>query len=195
MDEKVHIRKDVLKKRDAIDIHDRKAKDSLIKERLFSLPEFQQAGIVFFFASFRSEVATLKLMEEASTLGKRIVLPRVDKKVRGLRLYEIKGLSELSPGCLGIPEPDVPDEREMDINDVDFVVMPGVAFDFKGNRIGYGAGFYDKLLSGLKRQIPLIAIAYEEQIVDSVSSEPHDIKVHKIVTDKKIIYCAGDTAV
>lgn len=195
MDEKSRIRKDILKNRDAIDILARRAKDSAIKERLFFLPEFQEAGIVFFFASFRSEVATLNLMEEAFTLGKRIALPRVDKKIKGLRLFEIKGLSELSPGCMGIPEPYVPEEREMDINNVDLVVMPGVAFDSKGNRIGYGAGFYDKLLSGLKRRIPLIAIAYEEQIVDSVPSEPHDIKVHKIVTDKKIIDCTWNTAV
>ena len=65
----------------------------------------------------------------------------------------------------------------------------GVAFDQKGNRIGYGAGFYDKLLSGLNKQIPLIAITYEEQVLASVPSEPHDIKVHRIVTDKKLLDC------
>lgn len=190
MVEKALIRKETLQKRDAIDSAARKAKDLLIKDRLFSLPEIHKAGIIFFFASFRSEVSTFPMMEEAYRLGKRIVLPRVDRKIKGLALYEVKGLSELSPGCMDIPEPNVPEERRMDINGVDVIIMPGVAFDQNGNRIGYGAGFYDKLLSGLKKQTPLIAITYEEQVLDSVPSEPHDIKVHKIVTDKRALECS-----
>lgn len=187
MDNKPRIRKETLEKRDAIDIQSRKEKDLIIKQSLFALPEFQSANVIFYFASFRSEVSTLKQIREILGLGKRIVLPAVDKKAKGLRLYEIKDLSELSPGVMGILEPNVPEHREIDINSVDFVVMPGVAFDSRCNRIGYGAGFYDKLLSGLRKQIPLVAIAYEEQIVDAIPSEPHDIRVHKIVTDKRII--------
>lgn len=192
MVEKALIRKEILQKRDAIGSTARKAKDILIKARLFSLPEIHQAGIIFFFASFRSEVSTFPMIEEAFRLGKRIVLPRVDRKIKGLALYEVKGLSELSPGCMDIPEPDVSEERRTDINRVDIVIMPGVAFDQKGNRLGYGAGFYDKLLSGLKRQIPLIAITYEEQVLTSVPSEPHDIRVHRIVTDKRALDCSRD---
>lgn len=189
MVEKTLIRKEALKKRDAIDSTLREAKDILIKDRLFSLPEIHQAGVIFFFASFKSEVSTFPMIEEAYRLGKRIVFPKVDRKLKGLVLYEVKGLSELAPGCMDIPEPDVSEERRMDINDVDIVIMPGVAFDKKGNRIGYGAGFYDKLLSALKKQIPLIAITYEEQVLASLPSEPHDIKVHRIVTDKRLIEC------
>lgn len=190
MGEKALIRKELLQKRDVIGSGSRKAKDILIKDRLFSLPEIHQAGIIFFFASFRSEVSTFPMIEEAYRLGKRIVLPRVDRKIKGLALYEVKGLSELSPGCMDIPEPGVSEERRMDINGVDVIIMPGVAFDQKGNRIGYGAGFYDKLLSGLTKQTPLIAITYEEQVLTTVPSEPHDIKVHRIVTDKRLIECS-----
>lgn len=190
MVEKALIRKEALKKRDAIGGDIREAKDILIKDRLFSLPEIHQAGIIFFFASFKSEVSTFPMIEEAYRLGKRIVLPRVDRKIKGLTLYEVKKLSELSPGCMEIPEPNLPEERRMDINDVDLIIMPGVAFDPKGNRVGYGAGFYDKLLSGLTKQTPLIAITYEEQVLASVPSEPHDIKVHKIVTDKRLLECS-----
>ncbi len=189
MDDKALIRKEVLRKRDEINIRSRKGKALLIKQKLFSLPEFQSANIIFYFASFGSEVSTLKQIKEVLGLGKRVVLPAVDKKAKGLRLYEIKDLSELSPGVMGILEPSLRENRETDINSVDFVVMPGVAFDSGCNRIGYGAGYYDKLLSGLKKQIPLVAIAYEEQIVGSIPSEPHDIKVHRIITDKKIIKC------
>lgn len=189
MDEKTRIRRDILKKRGSIDIRSREAKDTLIKERLFSISEFIRAKAIFFFASFRSEVSTLPLIEEAFRLGKRVVLPLVNNKARELRLYEIKDLSEVSPGFMGIPEPDVPQGRETDVNDVDLIIMPGAAFDHIGNRLGYGAGYYDKLLSGLKRKIPLLALAYEEQIADLIPSEPHDIKVDMIVTDAETIYC------
>lgn len=189
MNDKACIRKEILRKRDAIDPSVRRAKDSRIKEKIFSLPEFQQSNIIFYFASFRSEVNTISQIKETLNLGKRVVVPKVDNKAKELRLYEIRGLSELSPGCMGIPEPDVSEDRRLEINDVDIVIMPGAAFDTRGNRIGYGAGFYDKLLSGLNKKIPLIAIAYEEQIVDPIPSEPHDIKVHKVVTDARVIEC------
>lgn len=189
LDEKTRIRQGILRKRDAIDILSRKARDVLIKERLVSILEFIHAKVIFFFASFRSEVSTLPLIEESFHLGKRVVLPLVNNEAKKLRLYEIEDLSEVSPGFMGIPEPDVSGERRMDINNIDLVIMPGVAFDLMGNRLGYGAGYYDKLLSRLKRHIPLIALAYEEQIVESLPSEPHDIKVHKIVTDRRVIDC------
>lgn len=187
MNDKRLIRKEILIKRDSIDHEKRLEKDKLIIEMVLSLPYFERAQTVFYFASFRSEVSTLPQIEEAIKRGKRIVLPKVDDINRRLRLFEIQNTGEIKPGFMGIPEPDVPPERERDINDVDLVIMPGVAFDTNGNRLGYGAGYYDKLLSGLKKDIPLIAIAYEEQIVDSLPAESHDIRVDMIVTDKRII--------
>lgn len=189
MKDKSRIRQDVLRKRDSLDPDTRRAKDSLIKENLFSLKEFLQAPILFFFASFRSEVSTLPQIAEALNRGKRVVLPSVDPLNKELRLYEIKGLSELSTGYMGIPEPAVAEERERDINDVTLVIMPGAAFDSKGNRLGYGGGYYDRLLTRLRRKIPLVALAYEEQLLDSLPAEPHDIKVHIIVTDQNVIRC------
>jgi len=189
LEDKSRIRQDVLRKRDSLDPNTRKAKDSLIKERLFSLSEFQQAPIVFLFASFRSEVSTFPQIEEALALGKRVILPSVDSLNKELRLYEIKELSELSTGYMGIPEPAVAEERERDINDVTLVIMPGAAFDPRGNRLGYGGGYYDRLLSRLRRKIPLIALAYEEQLVDSLPTGPQDVRVHMIVTDRRVIRC------
>lgn len=195
MIDKAGIRLATLKKRDGLDIQTRTAKDILIKEKLFSLPDFQKAEVVFYFASFRSEVNTLGQIKEVLALNKRVILPRVaklDNKTKGLKLYEIKGMADVSPGCMGILEPNTVEERLRSINDVDFVVMPGVAFDSRCNRLGYGAGYYDKLLSGLKKQIPLVALAYEEQIVEAVPVEAHDVKIHKILTDKRTISCGPD---
>lgn len=195
MIDKVAIRQATLKKRDSLDIQTRAAKDLLIKEKLFSLPDFQKAEVVFYFASFRSEVNTLWQIKEALALNKKVILPRVaklDDKVKGLKLYEIRDMADVSPGCMGILEPKPAEERLRNINDVDFVVMPGVAFDSRCNRLGYGAGYYDKLLSGIKKQIPLVAIAYEEQIVEAVPVEAHDVKIHKILTDERTISCGPD---
>lgn len=189
MNQKAVIRAETLNKRDSLDPEARRKKDLLIEEKILSLPEFNQAQVIFFFASFRSEVSTFKLIEETLSLGKNVLLPLVDTENKELRLFEIKDLNELSPGYMGIPEPAVPEGRERDINDVQMVVMPGAAFDISGNRLGYGAGYYDKLLSRLRRKVPFVALAYEDQIVDSIPSEAHDVCVQIIVTDKRIIRC------
>jgi 5-formyltetrahydrofolate cyclo-ligase len=189
LDEKAIVRQEILKKRDTLDSRIRRRKDLLIKERLFSLTEFRQAEIILHFASFRSEVSTLPQIEEALRLGKRIFLPRVDRNLKRLDLYEVMDIMEISPGYLGIPEPDLPKERQRGVNDADLVITPGAAFDPRGHRLGYGGGYYDRLLSELEQGIPLIAVAYEEQVLTSVPFEAHDVRVHMIVTDERVIDC------
>lgn len=185
---KAPIRKKHLGKRDAIPPEVRSVKNRLILDRLLGLDEIRNAGIIFLFASFRSEVDTFGMIRQLLGDGKKIVLPVVDRESRRLTLYEIKELDELSAGYMGIPEPSVrTSERLADINEVDAAVLPGAAFDPEGNRIGYGGGYYDILLSGLKKKIPVIAVAYEEQVADTIPSEPHDIKVDLIVTDRRTI--------
>ncbi|MFZ6017658.1 MAG: 5-formyltetrahydrofolate cyclo-ligase [Nitrospirota bacterium] len=181
------IREEVLRKRDEIPPDIKKVKDTLIKQRLFTLPEFIDAKTVFFYASFRSEVETLSMIKESLEMGKRVALPKVDRGGHRLRLYEIKNINELSPGYMGIPEPSLPDERLVNLNDIDLVIVPGVGFDYSGSRLGYGAGYYDILLSGSKKKIPIIAPAYEEQLIDSIPSEMQDVRVDMIVTDKQVI--------
>jgi 5-formyltetrahydrofolate cyclo-ligase len=181
------IREEVLRKRDKIPQEVRSAKNSLIKEKIFSLPEFISSHTVLFYASFRSEVETSKMIRESIGSGKRVLLPKVDREAKRLRLYEIKDISELSSGYMGIPEPSLTDERMVSPEDVDLVVIPGLGYDYSGNRLGYGAGYYDRLLSETKKKLIVIAPAYEEQIVDMIPAEEHDMKVDIIVTDKRIL--------
>jgi 5-formyltetrahydrofolate cyclo-ligase len=181
------LRKKVLEKRGSILPSEKKQKDVLIMRRLFNLQEFKKAKAILFYASFRTEVTTINMIEESLKMGKTVLLPKVDKVRHRLRLYEIKYLKELSPGHMGIPEPFLPDTRLKEINDVDLVIIPGVGFDYSGNRLGYGAGYYDILLSDRKRNTPLVALAYNEQILDSIPSEMHDVKVDVIVTDELVI--------
>ncbi len=188
MPAKTELRRELLSRRDNIPPEVRKAKNRMVRDRILSLDEFRNAGIIFLFASFRTEVDTEELIKASLLSGKRVILPKVDKENHELLFYEIKEFGELTVGYMGIPEPPL-QEKRMTINDADLVIIPGAGFDASGNRIGYGGGYYDRLLSGLQKDIPVIAPAYEEQVVDSIPSEPHDIRVSLIVTDRRLIRC------
>lgn len=122
------------------------------------------------------------MIRRALASGKRVVLPKV--KGKELELFEIRNLdSDVSPGAWGIPEPR--GSALVRLDELDVIIVPGAAFDARGNRLGYGAGFYDKLLSAFKKLT--IAVAFEEQIVPKVPADPHDVPVQKIVTEKRII--------
>ncbi|MCX8031365.1 MAG: 5-formyltetrahydrofolate cyclo-ligase [Thermodesulfovibrionales bacterium] len=183
--DKRQIRRQVLKQRDSISDEEKKFKDRSIKTSLFSQPEFKEAKKILFYASYKSEVDTFSLIEEAFLLKKTVLLPKVNTETNNLDIYEIKDLKELKMGYQSIPEPYLPESRIVEIKDIDLIIVPGVAFDIQSNRLGYGKGFYDKLLN--EKLCPAIALAYEEQVVESVPTEPHDIKMDKIITDKRVI--------
>lgn len=179
---KKELRKKVLAARDKLLPRQRAAKSREIEERLFSLPEFKAARTVMFFASFRSEVDTGPMIRRALTFGKRVVLPKVTGAE--LALHEIADFdNDVAPGAWGIPEPD--ESRPVMLDELDMIIVPGAAFDEQGNRLGYGAGFYDKLLPVFRKTT--VALAFELQIVPSVPAEIHDIPIQKIVTDRRVI--------
>ncbi len=194
---KQNIRETLLRKRDGIKPSDREAKEKAIREKLFALNEFKKAKSILFYASFRSEVDTIQPIRYALDLGKKVALPLVDRKNRLLKIYEIRSVSELKPGYMAIPEPSFTENREIALKNIDMAIVPGAGFDVNGNRLGYGAGYYDKLLSGISKEEPyprppttvpfIIALAFEEQITEKIPSEPHDVKVDMIVTDKRLI--------
>ncbi len=189
MEDKQTLRRALLSRRDAIPPEVRRVKNRLIQENLTALEEYRRARVIFVFASFRSEVDTFGIMDRARADGKSVVLPRVDRDSRTLALFSVPASSGLRPGFMGIPEPDADAEQRTEIADVDLVVIPGACYDEAGNRLGYGGGYYDRLLSGLGESIPIIAPAYEELIIEKVPAEPHDIRVHAIVTDRRVIRC------
>lgn len=185
---KALLRKELLSKRDALSKKDIESKSSLIKKRLFGLREFKEAKFILFYASFRSEVKTEKMIKEAIKSGKRIALPVVSKKRDRLLISELKDYDkELAPGYFNIPEQREKYHRLKFLNEVDLVILPGVGFDEYGNRLGYGGGFYDRLLSETDHNITLIGLAFEVQITPKIQKSPHDIRVNKIVTEKRVI--------
>jgi 5-formyltetrahydrofolate cyclo-ligase len=187
--EKHASRKEVLSRRDAISPTTRREKSGRITERLLSIGEFRAVHTVLSYASFRSEVDTFGIIRHCIEHGVRVVLPRVDRATRTLRLYEIESLDDLSSGYWGIPEPHVPEARRRNVREMDLVIVPGAAFDEECNRLGYGGGYYDRLLSD--RTAPAVALAFEEQLLPQLPAEPHDIRMDAIITDMRTVRCHG----
>ena len=179
---KTSLRKQVAELRDGLSQEVRESKSREIGKRLYALPEFRAAGAILFFASFRSEVDTVTMIRHVLAAGKRVFLPKV--KGRELALFEILDFDkDTAPGAWAIPEPR--ETKPVTIHEVDLMIVPGLAFDENGNRLGYGAGFYDRILPTYRRMT--VALAFEEQIVPDVPVSIHDIPVKKIVTEKRII--------
>ena len=186
---KTLLRKNILSRRDSITPGTRAEKDGKIRERLLALPVFKKAHTVLFYASFRGEVDTFELMRYFLSKGGTAILPRVNDDRKGMTLFEIKSPAELAPGYFGVPEPPVSADLVGDKAAPDLIIVPGVAFDGECNRLGYGKGFYDKLLR--QKGCAAVALAYEEQIAAAVPHEPHDVRMDMIITDKGIIERRG----
>ena len=196
---KKRLREKLLKRRDSIPPEQKALQETSIEKRLFELDNFKKANSILMYVSFRSEVSTRKFLDDIHKMGKKLILPLVDARHKVLKLYEVKDNSELAPGYMGIPEPDVRENRRVTIKDIDLVVIPGTGFDIQGNRLGYGGGYYDRLLGLESKQlaevehIPTVALAFEEQIGEEIPAEPHDIQVDMIITDKRLIRCTKQT--
>ncbi|MFZ3091494.1 MAG: 5-formyltetrahydrofolate cyclo-ligase [Nitrospirota bacterium] len=187
-EKKKKLRKEIIARRDSLSDLERDAASKRIRESLFGLSEFKNAKSVHFFISFGSEVITTGMIRDAIKMGKKVVVPFIDRDKKMLRLSELRDFDkELESGYWGIQEPKKECMREVVIDDVELMVMPGVAFDGKGHRLGYGMAFYDKLIAGRKVTMPLVAITFDMQVVDDVPVAGHDVLIDKIVTEKRVI--------
>jgi 5-formyltetrahydrofolate cyclo-ligase len=190
MDEKRGLRKEVLTRRDRLGWHEVAAFSRRIGQSLFALPEYERAGTVMYFLNFGKEVATLELVPQSLAQGKRVVAPKTVHAQRRMILSEIIDVREdLAPGLWNIPEPKEEKLRPVEAGEIDFVVVPGVAFDVRGNRLGYGGGYYDRFFAGLRAGVPLVALTFEVQMLDRVPVEPWDRRVDIIITEERVIDC------
>ena len=161
---------------------DRLRKSILIAERLFRLPEFKHACNVLLYSSIKCEVETATIIEIALQ-SKRVALPVV--KGHDIFASEITATTFLHSGKFNILEPVK--HKALPPGEIDVVVIPGIAFDAKGNRVGYGHGYYDKFLA--KTKAFKVALAYDLQLVPAIPADPHDIPVDVIVTETRTIRC------
>ncbi|MDZ4203052.1 MAG: 5-formyltetrahydrofolate cyclo-ligase [Gallionella sp.] len=185
------LRNDIRAARDALPAAIRAAHSAVITERILRLPEYRQARTVLGYMNFGAEFASECWVARVLAEGKRLLLPRVNRHANHLDLYWVSDTkTQLEPGVWGIREPIAARcERLEKLNEVEFALLPGLAFTRDGARLGYGGGFYDKLLARMTHCPPLVAAAFELQIVDQLPQEATDIKVERIVTERETIIC------
>ena len=185
MDKKI-VRKEVLHTRNNMSNELRKLKDKLIYDLFTNSDLYKKAKDIFIYVSFGSEVSTHEIINKALRDKKNIYVPKTDINKKEMIAVKIHSFTELNVDNYGILEP-ISVDKEKIASDFDTIVMPGVAFDKEGNRIGYGGGYYDKYLEKNIFKAKKIALAYEEQILEKIETDYHDIKVDFIINTKKII--------
>lgn len=181
-DEKNLIRKQMKQLRADMTRTERFEKSMRIFEQLITVPEFKRADRIYTYVSMDNEIDTIMLIDYSLSLEKRVFVPRVSG--RDMEFYEISDISELSPGYMGIYEPDI-NGKEPDYSRTGFMCMPGLAFDRSYNRIGYGGGFYDRYLS-VENKLYKAALAYEAQLLESIPAQDGDVRPDMIVTEESI---------
>lgn len=167
-------------------------KDELSRQivrKFLDLPEYQAAKTVLFYLDVRSEVRTRHNLDDALASGKKIVVPYcVEGEV--LELFHLEVVDELSVGMYRILEPKAElrslKEKQVPVEEIDLIMVPGVAFDRRGGRTGHGKGYYDKLLEHARPETPLAALAFECQMFPEIPMQPHDVFMDRVITEKEI---------
>lgn len=147
-------------------------------------PEFTRAQTLMIYLATPGEVDTSEIAFAAWSRGKRVAAPWVAWEQKRMIPMEIRSLGELREGLLGVPQP--PEESPVSIAEIDLLILPGLAFDAHGNRLGRGRGFFDRFLAHREFRAVKCALAFEEQFVEAVPADAHDQRVDLLVTDAAV---------
>lgn len=178
------LRQAILAARKSLPSQDRCISAELAQRNLLDHPAYERASTLALYLAVRGETDTQLIAESCLEDGKKLLFPSVcgDRMV----FRRIASLAELIPGPFGIPEPPST-AREMEASDVDMVVVPGVAFDTCGRRLGYGRGYYDRLLHPWEGEGRFFGLCYDFQVVEKIVDEPHDVLMDWVITDRRVI--------
>lgn len=193
-------RKDLLRKQAHQNRNAQENKDELSRRivgAFMALPEYAVAETVMFYIDVRSEVRTRHDLEPALQSGKVIVVPWCNADGE-LELFRLESPDELEVGMYRILEPKAElrhrPEKQVNVESLDLIMVPGVGFDRRGARMGHGKGYYDKLLQHARRDTPLVALAFECQLFDEIPVAPHDVFMDRIITEDHVYPGLGRTA-
>jgi 5-formyltetrahydrofolate cyclo-ligase len=184
--DKASLRGEILAKRMGVPKETRELWDRHILDRLLLLEAVKQADTILLYLSFRAEVGTDGIFHWGFQEGKRMAAPVTSVASRTLWPVEIRSLKEVTTGAYGIREPLWREERVIPVEEIDLVLLPGVAFDRHGGRLGYGGGYYDRFLPRLRPDAVKIGLAYDLQVVGRVPLEPHDVRLDAVVTESGV---------
>jgi 5-formyltetrahydrofolate cyclo-ligase len=158
---------------------DRNRKSGIVRNKLLRTQVFKKAKNVMFYIAFGGEVETADMIKEAKRLGKRVSVPVCKDRRITLRPCILDENAKLQKGPYGVCEPST--RRFVQPGDLDLVIVPGLAFDKKGNRLGRGKGCYDRFLKILPKEIPAIGLAFDFQILPALPVKTHDINIHRVI--------------
>ena len=183
---KVELRKGAAGARSALGFQNVLAMSAEIEHKLESLEEFKKSKVIATYVSMREEVQTEHIIMNALNAGKRVLVPMVVPSNKHLVFSEIHAISELAVGHFGIKEPKPEFIRPVDLSEAKVIVVPIVAWDERGFRIGNGGGYFDKALAPLKENLT-VGVAFEAQRVDKIPEEKHDVPLRMIITESRIL--------
>lgn len=177
------VRAEMIKRRAALPEDASRQLSAQSQARLIALPEFDEASVIALYCPTRAEVLTEELFVTARQSGKTVVFPRISGPV--MEFVAVDDLDTLSPCCYGICEPV--SGHVVALAEIDLIVLPGVAFDRCGVRLGYGKGYYDRILAEREERTTLVGLAYDFQIVNELPAEPHDVLLDVVVTENHLL--------
>ena len=162
---------------------DRRRRSEAIRRKVFRLTAFRRARTVCCYVALPYEVQTWRMIEEMLSKGKRVVVPVMQPRTKRLRISEVQDpASELSRGAFGVWEPVPKAYRPVRVRDVDLVLVPGLAFDRRGHRLGHGHGYFDRFLARVPKTTPTVGLAFRFQLLDRLPIAAHDHAVSTILT-------------
>jgi 5-formyltetrahydrofolate cyclo-ligase len=176
------IRKEVLEKRDMLTKVQVEKLSSEIHSNVLQWDKFINASTIMIYSNYKNEVITKGIIDDCFKINKRVVLPKSLKESHNILPCLVSSFEELIPGVYGIFEPD--GSKTIEKNEIDLVIVPGIAFDMNGNRVGHGAGYYDRFLNsydGIKA-----GLCYDFQVVENAWPNEMDIKMDYLITEMGI---------
>ncbi len=188
-EKKREIRKEVSERLSSLSSDEISKRYEAIATRLFEFANFLESRVIFLYYSRKGEVFSQKILKRCLESNKIVVLPTLDPARHRMKLLKVDHLSkDLILGPAGIPQPDPARCKPVPIDRVDIAIVPGIAFDEKGGRVGTGEGYYDRLIPRLPVTTRKVALSLEAQILPQVPMESHDKHVDIIITEDRVIY-------
>ncbi len=185
---KEFIRRQLIERRNLLTVEEIRDKSSAIVERLKETGRLEKAETIMAYMCMKSEVITRELIGNILAEGRTVCLPIVIEKEKKLKIYRIESIdSDVVPGAFGIYEPLQLPERRINPADIDLVFVPGVGFDIRKNRIGFGGGYYDRFLSRLRPETLKIGLSFDCQVIHELPVEKFDVKMDIIITESRIL--------